>query len=125
MGRSCRVTALCFTGVLRVGKDERQAGEHQTEHVLGRGPDAVKDRAGDAHVFIVRIRREPAEAAEAHRQWRGEFQHLHEGEEVTRRRFATVGAMLEAFVKTIRRITGLAGKSGSDRDPARGCEGHH
>ncbi len=97
----------------------------ETEHVLGRGSDAVKDRAGDAHAFIVRIRREPGEAAEAHRQWRGEFQHLHEGEEVMRRRFATVGAMLEAFVKTIRRVTGLAGQNGSGRDPAGGCEGHH
>ncbi len=80
-----------------------------TEHVLDLGPDTVKERAGDAHAFIVRIRREPGEAAEAHRQWRGEFQHLHEGEEVTRRRFGTMGAMFEAFVKTIRRITGLAG----------------
>ncbi len=88
----------------------------ETEHVLGRGPDAVKDRAGDAHALIVRIRREPGEAAEAHRQWRGEFQHLHDGEEVTRRRFGSVGAMLEAFIKTIRRITGLAEKSGSGRD---------
>ncbi len=91
----------------------------ETEHVLGRGPNAVKDRAGDAHAFVVRIRREPGETAEAHRQWRGEFQHLHEGEEVTRRRFGTVGAMLEAFIETIRRVTGVAGKSGSGRGPAR------
>ena len=26
----------------------------ETEHVLGRGPDAVKDRGADAHAFIVR-----------------------------------------------------------------------
>ncbi len=97
----------------------------ETKHVLGRGPDAVKDREGDAHDFLVRIRREPGEPAEAHRKWRGEFQLLHEGEEVTLRRFGTVGAMLEAFIKTIRRITGLAGQNGSGRDPARGCDGHH
>ncbi len=81
----------------------------ETEHVLG--PGAVKDRRGDAHAFIVRIRREPGEADEAHREWRGEFQHLHEGEEVTRRRFGTVGTMLDAFIRTIRRITGAAGNS--------------
>ena len=58
----------------------------------------------DAHSFIVRIRKEPSEIANLLPRWRGEVQHLHDGKQVARSRFACVENLLNALTETIDRV---------------------
>ncbi|MCG8356353.1 MAG: hypothetical protein MI920_12345 [Kiloniellales bacterium] len=61
-----------------------------------------------AHTFIVRISQEPVEIATPHPRWRGEVQHVCEGEQVDRKRFAGVDELLKALGETLKRVVAKA-----------------
>ena len=70
----------------------------------------------DAHTFIVRIRKEPSEIADLLPRWRGEVQHLHDGTQVARSRFASTESLLNALTETIGRVVrGAEQSSAADR----------
>ncbi len=83
-------------------------GEFNPRNRARLSPDSAAELAEGsrqhAHTFIVRVIKEPSEFIDLRPRWRGEYQHLHRGENIGRKRFLGIEKLLTDLGEAISRI---------------------